>query len=340
MAYQFERKTSIFSELEHVEWFLKHKDQYRFEAGTEDLKKLEESISRKNVYYSTTVDTYSELVSQFDNSPYNYMTGLQGKRGYNISSDQEDCYFVEWNYGRDTCMAPIGFLKDHIGESGITEEEVRVKQINLFNHSKYDCKQIVDQVKTYTEDALKASDGYRDLYIDSLAASQKRQRKDAFALFAAWIALLLAMGSHPWFNKVFYTLHLAGRPAMSGKGGIVGGVLLLVMLAAMIVFSRQTWIKGYLVRRMGQIVKHAKEFTQYRNVPWTVRSGLEQEIKGRIVQDVHVDELSELVRLSGTRYSFGKFSSIAPETYPYVFPGIAKACIAVIVVSAIMIVVL
>ena len=59
MAYQFERKTSIFSELEHVEWFLKHKDQYRFEAGTEDLKKLEESISRKNVYYSTTVDTYS-----------------------------------------------------------------------------------------------------------------------------------------------------------------------------------------------------------------------------------------------------------------------------------------
>ena len=337
MAYQFERKSNIFSELEHIEWFLKHKDQYRFEAGTEALQKLEDSIGRKNVYYSTTVDTYAELVDQFDNSPYNYMTGLLGKRGCTISSDQEDCYFVEWNYGRDTCMAPVGFLKDHVGESGITEEEIQVRQYNLNNHSKYDCKLVVDQVKTYTEDALKASDEYRDLFIDSLSASQKRQRMDTAALFAGWIAVILAMGTHPWFTTFLYAMHLADGSGMYGKGSAVSGAVLAGLFVFMIVLSVQTWIKGYLVRRMGQIVKHAKEFTKYRNVPWTVRADLEKNIKGRIEQDIHVGELAELVRLSGKRYVFNRFSSIAPTKYPSLYPGIAKKCIAIIIVSAILV---
>lgn len=326
MKYQFERNNNIFFDLQHISWFLEHESLYNFGFEAEEKKlKLENALSRKNVYYSTAVDTYKELTSLFDNSPYNYKTELLGNDGIDLTSAEPDGYLVEWEAGGDTYTVPVGFLKDHVGEDGITQQEIDWKNETLVNQSRYDCKIVLDEIRRRENDAYNASQEFRDSFIDGIKDAAKKQKSDLRWLFGAWLALLLTIGRHPWFNGIFSALHIARkRECISGTAAVVSGIFLLFMLAVMVMKSIWAAKKQFMVLRMKQIVKHMKSLLKYQALPEQVRASLEVRPDQRIEKEVHVKELSEVLEQSRARYVFSHLKSISPADYPHAYPEIGK----------------
>lgn len=95
--YKYTRYLTDLKNLEHIEWFIKHSDEYEFqsEEAKKILERLKRNIAKKNVLYSVIVDDYTELVKRFENNPYNYSFEILGKDGHkDVGSQHGDHYFI------------------------------------------------------------------------------------------------------------------------------------------------------------------------------------------------------------------------------------------------------
>lgn len=83
MQYLYEISLNSLKDLKHIEWFLNHRDEYQItDSNTKKLiRSLLYKIPKKNIFYSDIVKEYNQLISQFENNPFNYQ--------YDVLDDNE-----------------------------------------------------------------------------------------------------------------------------------------------------------------------------------------------------------------------------------------------------------
>lgn len=117
MEYKYYLHTTDLKDLNHIEWFVLHIEEYSLQG--EESKKIFErlniNIHQKNIFYSDIVRDYEKLVSLFNNDPYEYAFGLSGMGSQmEVQTDNINNYFIEVCDSEGTkCMVPYGYIVDN-----------------------------------------------------------------------------------------------------------------------------------------------------------------------------------------------------------------------------------
>ena len=169
--YKYTRYLTDLKNLEHIEWFIKHSDEYEFqsEEAKKILERLKRNIAKKHILYSVIVDDYTELVKRFENNPYNYSFEILGKDGHkDVGSQHGDHYFIRVRDkdNRQFYTVPYAYILD--------------------NEKRYDCSKaqmtFEGKMAKHKEEALENFEAVKGHYNEYL---EKGGVKDALGRYAA-----------------------------------------------------------------------------------------------------------------------------------------------------------
>ena len=117
MEYKYYLHSTDLKDLKHIEWFVLHIDEYSLqgEKSRKIFDRLKVNIHQKNIFYSDIVSDYEELVSLFNNDPYEYAFDLSGTSSQKeVQTDRINNYFIEVCDSEGTkCMVPYGYAADN-----------------------------------------------------------------------------------------------------------------------------------------------------------------------------------------------------------------------------------
>lgn len=115
MKYLYQQLNTDKKNLEHIEWFVGHHQDYLFEKGTEiehHLQSLKTQIINKNIYYSDLVEHYHQIANNFTNNPYDYKYDLFGQKA-NVETNVLDHYFVTVKENQKEYTIPYAYALEN-----------------------------------------------------------------------------------------------------------------------------------------------------------------------------------------------------------------------------------
>ena len=97
MRYIYEESLNGLKDLKHIEWFLRHNEQYEFNSleSKNLVNSLFYKIQKKNIFYSDIINEYNTLVRLFENNPFNYKYDALKHDNIAITSKYKNNYFIE-----------------------------------------------------------------------------------------------------------------------------------------------------------------------------------------------------------------------------------------------------
>ena len=346
-------------ELLHIEWIVEHIRDYEFYGKTEAIRRdLTERISMKNVYYSILLEDVRQMEEAFDNNPFNYRTDLIDLPGDCVRSAVPDNYFVHWTEGNETYIVPVGFLREHAEAEDMSRLTGKVQQLAAKGRSA--CRSICSSISSITREAVNEIAEYAVSYRARISGLTRSVFMARILLAAVWYFFLSALllnryvrnylmrftGSSVSFSGNRNTGSVVGRlleepPWLQRfprfRGGwveknlfrIPAEVPLLQIVTAvlaftavmLIVISVRTFHRDVMNRRMKQVVQHYDRMKKHYAALEQVRQAVEDPMSDEpIVKISRTNELRELLRLSGIRFSFRYPRGIRPGDY-------TKACV-------------